>query len=86
MAAAALRLVDERAHAAAGRDGLEFAAAVTAAADALLSGPAARQRRQYVTGTGSRLRQMYQVATEQYGVHASATSRASARDTGSPLK
>ena len=33
-----------------------------------------------------KIRQMYQVATERYGAQASPTSRASARDTGSPLK
>src|SRR5207344_864127 len=41
---------------------------------------------QYSTGKGSRLRQIYQVATERKGVHASPSSRASARETGSPLK
>ena len=41
---------------------------------------------QYSTGSGSRLRQIYQVATERNGAQASPTSRASARDTGSPLK
>jgi hypothetical protein len=29
---------------------------------------------------------MYQVATDRYGAQASPTSRASARETGSPLK
>ena len=38
------------------------------------------------SGSGSRLRQMYQVATERNGAQASPTSRASARETGSPLK
>jgi hypothetical protein len=46
----------------------------------------AHRGRQYSTGSGSRLRQIYQVATDRNGAQASATSRASARETGSPLK
>ena len=39
---------------------------------------------QYVTGSGSSERQIYQVATLHQGFQASATSRASLRLTGSP--
>ena len=39
---------------------------------------------QYATGSGSSDRQMYQVATLRYGAQATATSRASLRQTGSP--
>ena len=41
---------------------------------------------QYSTGKGSSERQIYQVATLQYGAHAAATSRASLRLTASPEK
>src|SRR6478735_2740614 len=41
---------------------------------------------QYSTGTGSRLRHMYQVATVRQGSQLAETSRASLRDTGSPEK
>src|SRR5437868_3101921 len=41
---------------------------------------------QYSTGTGSNERQIYQVATVQYGAQAAATSRASLRLTTSPEK
>src|SRR6476661_4193499 len=41
---------------------------------------------QYSTGTGSRLRHMYQVATVRHGSQLAETSRASLRETGSPEK
>ena len=47
---------------------------------------APRDLAQYSTGTGSKLRQRYQVATERQGAQAPPSSRSSAAPIGSPSR